>query len=326
MDGPTFLLLYTALIVAAVLGTRWFNRWRDVRHDQDLPPVPSPADPFELAWLRGGAHEAIRLAVYDLKQRGLLAAQMVGAGARAVVASGSPEGRVAPLAPIDRLVLRACAAPQNAAQLMRGSLPQQVEEACGHWRVRHEEAGLVIDASRKVQGWILVLAVAGGLGLLSVARIQHALAGGHPFGFLVVLTLIGLILVPALGRPPARLTARGRRYLARLRQALAPDPGRMPSVARAPEQVPETVAAGIPGTATATTPAWSAAAAVALLPIALHGTSAMPGDERQEMERLFPQAQNAAGSGGCGSGGSCGSASSDSGGGGGCGGCGGGGD
>ena len=72
MNGPEFLLLYVILIAVALLITRWFNHWRDPRSGEPLPAVPSPADPYELAWLRGGSPEAIRLAAYELIHADLL--------------------------------------------------------------------------------------------------------------------------------------------------------------------------------------------------------------------------------------------------------------
>lgn len=342
MDGPTFLLLYAGLLTATLIGTRWFNRWRDARKHEPLPPIPTPADPFELAYLRGGATETIRLAVYDLMQRGLLIAREPAhhynrLHKRELQAQATD---VPGLPPLARIVLRTCVEPKDPKDLMRGELPQRVDEACQHWRTQHEEAGFLLDTPRRVQAWFLALLITAGLVIFSVLRIQDSLAHGHTnIIFLVLLTALAAVLVPALGRPPARLTARGSRQLERLRLALAPDPTstslkKKPDieVATSDSDSPRPTCSNNDSTAPNTAPpCWSPAHAAALVPISLYGMTAMPEHERETMGTLFPQAATTSTSSGCGSSSSCGSASDsggDSGGASGCGGggCGGGGD
>lgn len=333
MSGPEFLLFYSALILVAFLGLRWFNRWRDPRAGEALPPVPSPADPYELAWLRGGAPEAIRLAVYDLIQAGHLETVRdhdgTNRGSARLLAKSQSEP--AALAPLARVVLRACSAPRRPADLMRGELAEGVDAACAHWRLAHEEAGLLLSSSQRTNGWLLVILSMAALVGITLARIDYAYAHGHSnILFLILLTGFALVIAWS-GRPARRLTVRGMSYLQRLRSALAPTAMATPRS----DAVPTADLAGDQA------PAWSPMASAALVPIALYGMEAMSGSERGEMRQLFPQAarQGSGDSGGgCGSGSACGTVESsgsgagggdsgggDSGGGGGCGGCGGGG-
>lgn len=337
MDGPTFLLLYTGLVIVAIFATRWFNRGRDPRASEPLPPVPSPADPYELAWLRGGAPEAIRLAVYDLKMAGLLTVAHPSGGGptSSVLVAALDAGRSTAVAPIGRLVLRACMSPQNPKALMRGDVVERVDEACLHWHTKYTDEGLLVPTSARVQGWLVVVVVMGMLAGITVVRVVNSLAAGHTnIAFLIVLTLVTMVLLPAFSHPTGRLTLRGRRHLAQLRNALAPDPSMAPRTARTAAAAPDSGGCGgaMPAGGSSSSSSdgpWSPATAAALVPLSLYGMGALPPVERTEMGLMFEQAAKAdasGGGGGCGSASSCGSSDSGGGGDGGGGGCGGGGD
>ncbi len=70
MYGPHFLVLY-ASVIAITLG------WcaiilRDVTVNLPAPLVPTQPDPYEIAYLRGGATQVLHLISFDLIQRGYL--------------------------------------------------------------------------------------------------------------------------------------------------------------------------------------------------------------------------------------------------------------
>lgn len=318
MDGPTFLLLYGALATTAIVGVRWYNRSRDPRANEPLPPVPSPADPYELAYLRGGTAEATRLAVYDLRQRGLLETPTPGSAPSAnyVVAALNADQQPG-LPPLGRLLLRICVTPHHPRRLLHGESAMRMEEGCLHWRRRHEDNGFLESSAHRSQKWFLLLGVGLLLVIMSVVRIQTSIAHGHyNIIFLILMTIATVIALPVLARPIGRLTPRGVRYLARLKQALAPVVPAQ-SARRKPAEATNQPAAAFNTSPSTSSPAdnntWSPASAAALVPVALLGMGAMDHADRQHMEEIFPQAakrdlQSNAGSG-CGSA-SCGSASS----------------
>ncbi len=340
MSGAEFLLFYAALLLVTFLGLRWFNRWRDPRAGEALPPVPSPADPYELAWLRGGPTEAIRLAVYDLMQAGHLESTRDASTRGPALLLATPRAEPSGLAPLARVVLRACATPQKPADLMRGTLAEGIDVACSHLRLAHEEAGLLQSASQRTNGWLAVIVSLIVLVGITLKRIDYAYAHGHSnVWFLIALTGVG-VMIAWSNRPSRRLTVRGVSYLQRLRSALTPSPA--PTRAAANSATTSDTTNSSDDTATSTSaPVWSPMASAALVPIALYGMEAMASHDQHQMRQLFPQAASQPGSsdsaGGCGSASSCGAVEStsssssdggggsDSGGGGGCGGCGGGG-
>jgi len=340
MSGPEFLLFYAALLLVTFVGLRWFNRWRDPRAGEALPPVPSPADPYELAWLRGGATEVIRLAVYDLMQSGHLESTRDASTRGPAHLLATPRSEPSGLAPLARVVLRACATPQKPADLMRGTLAEGVDVACSHWRLAHEEAGLLQSASQRTNGWLAVIFSLMVLVGITLMRIDYAYAHGHSnVWFLIALTGVA-VMIAWSNRPSRRLTVRGVSYLQRLRSALAPSPAprRITPSNNASNSDSTNVSDDTANSTSA--PVWSPMTSAALVPIALYGMEAMAGHDQQQMRQLFPQAaqqpSTGCSAGGCGSASSCGavesssssSSSSDSGGGdsGGGSGCGGGGD
>ena len=318
MNGPEFLLLYSIFIAVALLITRWFNHWRDPRSGEPLPAVPSPADPYELAWLRGGSPEAIRLAVYELIHADLLESSWrAPAGSRAgTYLLANPQAEPTALAPLARVVLRACATPQKPKDLMHGALVEGVDAACRHWQLKHEEAGFLLSSSQRTSGWMLMVFSLLILVFITYGRVNDTFAHGHSnVLFLLALTVVAIVVMYRFGRPATRLTARGATYLKRLQSTLAPSRRVIPqSTPRSELNATSSDAAESTNTHQ---PNWSPVASAALVPIALYGMAALPGAEQREMTHLFPQADpkkaDSTSGSSCGSSSACGSATSSSG-------------
>src|SRR6478752_3482789 len=65
---PSFLALYAAIIGATILGSFRALRRVDPTSTADLPEVPSDPDPYEVAYLLGGAKQVLRTAVFHLTE------------------------------------------------------------------------------------------------------------------------------------------------------------------------------------------------------------------------------------------------------------------
>lgn len=73
MNGPTFLVFYTALVIAGVMAVRW--RVVSGNDEANLRPalrMPKTIDPYQVAFLRGGDSEVLRVAMVDLVDRGVI--------------------------------------------------------------------------------------------------------------------------------------------------------------------------------------------------------------------------------------------------------------
>ncbi len=285
MTGPQFLLLYAALAIVANVGLRWhFRRCEAAKAGHTFT---LSQDPYQIAFLRGGASEAVKVAVVSLVDRKLLRA---GEG---TICIAVPDADAFGRRTLEQAILeRARQALSPAALLADGA----VQAACLEYEASLSVRGLLADArthaARSTPLAVMVLVMVG----IAVLRIGNALVHGrHNVGFLVVLTVVTVVaMVPAYRD---RLTGLGREALAKLRTLFRSLKARAASIA--------------PGGATSD----------AVLLAAVFGLAALPAHAFPCVQQLYPRSRTGGGDGDSGSG-----SSSDGGGcgGGGCGGgCGG---
>lgn len=67
--GPYFLIFYVSFITCTIIGYRFLRARIDKTAHYAIPPIPVNPDPFEIAYLRGGANELARAAVFSLNQK-----------------------------------------------------------------------------------------------------------------------------------------------------------------------------------------------------------------------------------------------------------------
>jgi uncharacterized protein (TIGR04222 family) len=289
LAGPQFLLFYAVLAVVALSVYGYFLSTLG-----DAEAVPKltqlTADPYRIAILRADRDEAVRVAVVNLVDRGLLAcsgtALSIGKNASADFVRRA----------LDRAILQACASRTSFGALLGDA---RVAAACADYEHELEADGLLYDASQRrtrVLALVAILLLLGGFG---VARLLQALSRGQAnVGFLIALGALVCWIAVRLARGHA--APAGRKALRSLETLTA----------RVKNQVHRLRAGG--------------ATNEALLLAAVYGVYALPSSVFGFMENLFPKPRKSdtgsCGSSSCGSsgGGSCG------GGGGGCGGCGGG--
>ena len=72
MAGPQFLLLFAVVAAVTLLASWWWMRQSDPTANLPALPVPTSPDPYEIAYLRGGENEVLRLALFRLIQGGCL--------------------------------------------------------------------------------------------------------------------------------------------------------------------------------------------------------------------------------------------------------------
>jgi uncharacterized protein (TIGR04222 family) len=286
LRGPEFLLFYLCLgagiTLLAYLARRAGER-------ADTPPRPL-SDYLEIAFLRGGSGEAIRVAVLALVDRGVLTFSGTEGVAAKVDAARWLTRRT------EQAIAARAAQSATPAQLVAdGDVKAAAEGECEPELVRR---GLLPTAAQKSARRRLFLLAGGGLSMVALIKIAVAMARGRSnVGFLVVLGIAFLFMAFKVTHP--RLTPAGKALIGDLR----------------------TLFGGLKDRASTMRPQ-QGGADFALL-AAVYGVSAAlpvyPG-----AERLFPRATDSSSSSGSSCGSSCGSSggSSCGGGGGGCGGCG----
>jgi uncharacterized protein (TIGR04222 family) len=287
LGGPQFLGFY-ALFAAVVLAAYFYYR-SSLGETSATPRLTElTSDPYRIVFLRADRGEAVRVAVVNLVDRGLL--EWSGA---TVVAKGGGTDFVR--RSLDRAILNVCAGPRTVAGL---ETDPRVAAACAEYERDLETKGLVLgqgDRFAASAAFTVVLLVLVGVG---GARLIQGFVRGHSnIIFLLLLGAVAVWIAHKLDFGPA--TPAGRHALNSL-QTLTE---------RVKRQIDKLRAGG--------------ATNEALLLAAVFGIYALPA-AFSFVEQMFPRSRpgrsdgSSCGSSSCGS--SCGGGGSC---GGGCGGCGG---
>ena len=209
MKGVDFLVVYIAIIAGGlILGWKYIRNADPTADELPLPPPLNP-DPYEVAYLRGGIQEVIRLTVFRLIQ----ARSLVGEGLKIARADGS----VAPstLSDMERIVYQALDTPLTTRALCKLISPEFKERCVPlDQRLRNERlltSQTAIDRARKVKIALLCVVL-----LLGGYKLVVALATGHTnVLFLILSAVIGTILIFKISRTPW-LSRKGAEYLKQL--------------------------------------------------------------------------------------------------------------
>jgi uncharacterized protein (TIGR04222 family) len=285
LHGPEFLAFYLAFGLATLGIVWWFRR----SNESDPAASPILNDYLDIAYLRGGANEALRVATMNLINRGFMEVRTDGR-------LHTPERRAPELVSkaAERGILEKFRVAQAATEIFSDRmLRRTVTEEC---RPTLARMGLLPDAPRRAVRAALLFAGAGLLASVAVIKILVALSRGRSnTAFLIIEVAVFCLLVYKATNPFR--TPAGNALLADLRTLFAGLRERGDSLVQGVDTND-----------------------FALL-MAVFGMSALP--PVFSFDRLFPQAANSSSCGtGCGSSSSCGSSCGGGGCGGGCGGCG----
>jgi uncharacterized protein (TIGR04222 family) len=289
LPGPEFLGFY-AVVVAVVLAVLW------VAHSSAASgPAPrlDVADPYLIAYLRGGTFEALRVATVTLIDRGLL---RVDEAERTV----KRRARVQNLgSPVEQALSEFFSIERPASDIFNRLSNAELRAACGDYERRLVDLGLLPDAERRAARRRHLTVALGVLVALAASKLLVALSRGRT-NVLFLLVLAGLACWAAVKVARPFRTARGSAVLADLRRLFARLKQRGPSLRKG---------SGTPDAA---------------LLAAVFGLGALPRPAFAYARKLYPRTASGKSEGdgwgvGCGS--SCGSGCGGGGCGGGCGGC-----
>lgn len=289
-SGPRFLLFY--LVFAAVLILVLHLVRRAAWSSREGAGRLNLTDPYEIAYLRGGQNEAIRVAVIGLIERGLL--EVRDQIELVITLEGK---RTKPRDLLEDALLRFFAVRRQAADAFKLNKEAWAHALAGR-QTSLERAGLLADEAQRAFRRHLGLAGAALLAGVAGAKLWIALAAGRRnFGFLIFVSLVMVCFELAV-LWHFRRTSRGNEAMADLKQLFDTGSGSGAAPVAGPELV---------------------------MTAAVFGLAALPAMAAPYVADLYPRAfkdSGGAGGGGCGS--ACGSSCGGGGGcGGGCGGCGG---
>jgi uncharacterized protein (TIGR04222 family) len=228
---PSFLLLYAAgTVIGLISGSFWI--WLcDGTRDDDLPDESlSPPDPYEVAYLRGGAANVARLVVFDLIEQGKfeLVSPRRGFGLFASAKKlrrGPRPGDLSAFTAIQRAAWNWLAQPRFLAHVFhrRTGLSKVIAAPCLTFVKPLTERRLLETRGRrmacKAVGWGLTVSLVG-VGLYKY--FTSPIIGAGEALSLVVLMVLGQIGTAIICRRVG-LSDLGHRYLENISQELGSD-------------------------------------------------------------------------------------------------------
>jgi len=201
LHGAAFLAFYAVLGGVGLLCQHLWNR---ARENSGLMPQLNMTDPYQIAYLRGGADQALNIAAVSLIDRGLLS----GGDAMLVAERGATD---LVRRPIEKAILELYRTASSAADMRRSA---RCLAACVEYERTLQDFGLVADQKVFNQRLMPLVIVLVALGFVGFLKIEMALADGRDFGFLIVLMIA--LGVGAFWMFRRHRTARGDAMLADL--------------------------------------------------------------------------------------------------------------
>ncbi len=210
LHGPEFLVFYVSTALAVnILIRLWIGlkeNGGDLAETRQQFENAKLTDPYEIAYLRGGSNEALRIASVALIDRGLLTVD-----ASNDYRLKTRDNRCVELAnkPIERWLLLECLLPRKVTDLF--SRPGLIS-ACKQYQHKLEHLELIPNAHQMARRRSITLIGTLALVGLALAKIVIALSRGrHNIIFLVILCAVATYF--ALKARERRRTGKGDRFL-----------------------------------------------------------------------------------------------------------------
>jgi uncharacterized protein (TIGR04222 family) len=222
LRGPEFLFFYFCFSLVVISAIAILRR----RAESGPAPKIDMGDPYLIAYMRGGEHEALRVAVVSLVDRGMLVmdGELIRRADQVtsdITSMFRGDWRANPLVrradqvtgdmvarPIERAVLEKFSLPGEAASILSDKDLKPVFQA---YQNDLERAGLLPDSVTRVARLKRLLLGLMTLGIVGVIKIQIGLSLNKPIVFLVLMMIVAMAVAAATSFP--RLTARGKAAL-----------------------------------------------------------------------------------------------------------------
>jgi len=315
MYGPYFLVFYILFIISTVIGYRLLKSRLDKTAHFAVPPIPHNPDPFEIAFLRGGANELARVVVFSLAQKELL--KFTSNDKFPLISPTGIQFDLRTLSPIERSALDWFGTTCDTKEMfhLKKGLTQTLKPYYETFQNRLEMQNFFPDEEMKKRNIRLTLQAFLIFGGLGAYKFIAALSSGFTnIVGIVVITFTGMFVLGFAAKMP-RLTKLGKTYLERLQMAF--------DKINLSNHNKTSVQTSIPSATFAVVDPF-------LLSVGVFGGIVLTGTIYDDYNRTFEKAQSQASvssgvyGSGCGSSSCSSSGSSSCSGGGGCGGCGGG--
>jgi uncharacterized protein (TIGR04222 family) len=198
LRGPEFLLFYFCFSLFVIFSIAVLRR----RAESGPATKIDLGNPYLIAYLRGGANEALRVAVVTLVDRGMLVMNDQIIRRADHITSGMAKNA------IEYEVLKKFAVPGEAASVFKDDSLKSVFEPYRH---ELELAGLMPDSAVRLARLKRLLLALTALGIVGVIKIWIGLSLERPVGFLVMMMIVAMVFTAISSFP--RLTTRGKATL-----------------------------------------------------------------------------------------------------------------
>jgi len=216
LDGPAFLVLYVSVIILLAIALSVARANSDRSDDLNIPAIPPAPDPYEIAFLRGGANEVARVIIFSLIQKGFV--EIVSEGKTSHLKQASLAPGPNGLSVIEQTALDWLGLSREAGEVFekKYGLVEQIEPFLSVYRDSLEKKQVLtsLESSRRLRKYgisaaTFVCAIGGYKVLASIAY------GHFNVAFTIVASFVGFLVIGAISTLP-RLTKLGKKYLERL--------------------------------------------------------------------------------------------------------------
>jgi uncharacterized protein (TIGR04222 family) len=212
MYGPDFLLLYSSVIILIMIVCGWLVQ--DPTKKQSLPLIPSEPNPYEIAYLRSGTSEVVKVAILNLIQRHYLQI-----AEKLIIHTTNPQ-HSSELQPIEHQVLSSFSSTPSIKSI--ASIAQKVQPYCNIYEDQLHNEQLLYDQKWQAANIKVGLIAATIIFILGGYKLLIALAKGrHNVGFLIIMAVLSIIFILWFVSRRSRLSFRGQAYLQQLQQTFA---------------------------------------------------------------------------------------------------------
>lgn len=210
MYGPDFLLIYGA-VIAAALGACWLIvSIVDSTKNLPLPLVPTQIDSYEIGYLQGAEQQVAQLTVFNLIERGLLQVDEKNIE-RSLNCDNTEQ-----LTPLQQEVFAWFTKPRTAAEI-RLDLSGEIQPYCQKYEQTLQNQQLLYLPAWRIAPQQASLIAGTIIFSLGAYKFLAALANGHRnVGFLVIMTVLAFIMLKVICYSPPHLSHLGQRYLQQL--------------------------------------------------------------------------------------------------------------
>jgi uncharacterized protein (TIGR04222 family) len=215
--GLAIVVAYALLCAVTVLGVRRVVRRLDDSGARPVPPVPAQPDPYELAYLRAGPHEAKRLVMLNLLERGYL---WILSRHECVLSQASTGRAAEDLDTVERQFFnRFFAQPLTVREALQArDWGDAIDRRCDDYQAQFEREHFLIPPAVRRRAAALGLVAVGLLVLVWYVCARLMAPAQHATLLLIIPLLVATGALWQVCRLP-RLSRLGRAYLRRVRLA-----------------------------------------------------------------------------------------------------------